>query len=87
MFFNFLITNINFINNESKDIKEQIKQLQNQMKKLDNKEFKDQTKITFKNINNKFEHPFSIYLDFESTLQTCDELEDKPKNAEKNTYS
>jgi hypothetical protein len=53
------------------------------MKKLDDKEFKDQTKIFFKNTNNKFEHPFSIYLDFESTLKSCDELEDKPKNAEK----
>ena len=62
--------NENFTNDETKNIKKQINQLQNQMKKLDDKEFKDQTKIFFKNINNKFEHPFSIYLDFESTLKS-----------------
>ena len=37
------ITNENFINTETKNIKEQIKQLQNQMKKLEDKEFKEQT--------------------------------------------
>ena len=42
------ITNENFINTETKNIKEQINELQNQMKKLDDREFKDQTKIFFK---------------------------------------
>ncbi len=33
----------------------------------------------FKNYQNKFEHPFSVYLDLEATLEDCEN--EKHKNA------
>ena len=61
------------------DLNKEIISLKSKLNNVDNKTFEDKNLIKFKNYNHTFKHPFSVFIDFEATLEDYDD--DKHMNA------